>query len=960
MRWSNAEGVAETTDQLGEVAAEMRRLFRGDSRRVMQQFQDRYGVLHEGPLSEQDLALHLQGRVSVACFLLDENAQCATICLDVDIPKVDIPPDASEREELKRAKFLPVVERIMQYLESDYSVSRSAILLEDTGGRGYHVWLFFQDAQPASRAVAFARDVKAHVGIDSVEVFPAAARRGKAGYSKSLVRLPLGVHQAYAGSRSTLLASADLARVSAEDAALHLRHVHYIPPSVLDTAERKTAARTVPRTRPRGEGIDRTEGTAVTALTASAQSPYLACPAVSALVSKAKQHAHLAHHERVALVLTLGRAAEWEPVLTETLRCCSDFSEEKTQYHIASLEGYHPVSCQRLQQSEYGICDGWCSEALRVVAEGGRTPTPLWLLTGEWEPTAEEAIPSDADPVLETVASIENLHLAWQQARRQASERDIFEDVQAYAAFEAHLWANLRILRAELLSKRWRHQPFRVLAVPKSADDPTNTRPVCFSGPWDAIVDLAVLNIIGPVIDSTFSGNSLGNRLARGPRAEGQVFEDWRKQNRYRELRREGFSRYSSAHYYVLADISRFYECIPHDRLMLRLAERVRDQRVLDLVQQYVEADWLAAEPSQQRARTSRAVGIPQGPALSALLANLHLDDLDIWMESRCVDFIRYVDDMALLVEGEGQAKSALADLGRALADFGLSLSDDPSKVKGPFPATDATQLTDWLRDARYELAKCASYGHLLTDTEKTEMLASLSYVAGAELAQPEERERLVRYLGFYVANTEKLEDQELQRGVYALALHTLADERPRHNATCIAVRALIKACSEFGDPAWHEVDRLVQSRSDSYFRVVVAQEARRFVQRANEGIRLHPMLQQFLEEQIASDSEIVAAAAIACVGESGSVGAGGSHLLWQRFLGESRYLRPRAGMVLAGLGAMTAASLARVTPADGDELALLLCGTARQQTQATVGKAAAAFAELTLSYRSIPPPHQG
>ncbi len=953
------EVAAETESRLGAISREMLRLFRGDNRRVMQQLPGGgYGVFHKGPLRAEDLRLHLEGRVSVACYLLDHDTQCATVCFDVDIPKVDIPEAASAREELKRSEFLPVVRRITRYLEEDYAVSSDAILLEDTGGRGYHVWLFFEQAQPAGAVVALAQDVKLHADADSVEVFPPSAKHGRTGYSKSLVRLPLGRHRGYLGARSTFLSSRTFDSLPAQDLASHLRQLRYTPSAVLEVAEQKRTAQMARRDASRGGKFAEAQGQTESASVPMVRSRLLTCSAISALITKAKQHGHLAHHERVVLALTLCHIEGGMDSLRDVLRCCSDFSAEETQRQVDSLAGYRPVSCARLQGPEYRVCAGWCSDLLRAAAAPGCSPTPLWLLTGQWQSATKEASVPDADPVLERVASVENLHLAWKQAILQAAERDVFEDVQAYDAFEDHLWANLRVLRADLLSGTWRHQPFRVLDAPKSSDDPTDTRPMCWATPWDAIVDLAVLNVIGPAIDSTFHANSLGNRLARGPRAEGQVFEDWRKQNRFRELRREGFSRYSEDHYYVLADIAKFYECVRHDNLMLLLRGRVPDQRVLDLLQQFLEAEWRGDGSSDQgRTRPAKEIGIPQGPALSALLANLYLDDLDSWLESTCVDFVRYVDDMALLLDGEQQAESALTDLGEVLQRKSrLLLSDDPTKTKGPFPATDAAQLADWLRDARYELAKCTSQSQTLTDAEKAEMIASLSVVSGAELQLPEERERLVRYLGFYVANTEKLDNAALQRGVYSIALHILDEERPRHNATCIAVRALTKACTDFGDQAWQAIEPLVKSRRDVYFRVVLAQEARRFLQRADEGTCLHSELQLVLEEEVASQSEIAAAAAIACLRVIGQTTSRGRDRLWQRFFGESGYLRARAGGILSSLDALTAASIARVLPSNGDELAAFLHGTSALHTHATVEHIAAEFLALPCRSRALAP----
>src|SRR4030042_6695845 len=122
------------------IITEMLRLFRGDTRRVMQQRSSGdYGVLHSGSLTSEDLRRHILGNVSVSIYLLDENSQCSTICFDVDIPKIKIPENDDERQEKKKSEFLPVIIRIIDHIKSIYNVSDDLFLLEDTGGRGYHL-----------------------------------------------------------------------------------------------------------------------------------------------------------------------------------------------------------------------------------------------------------------------------------------------------------------------------------------------------------------------------------------------------------------------------------------------------------------------------------------------------------------------------------------------------------------------------------------------------------------------------------------------------------------------------------------------------------------------------------------------------------------------------------------------------------------------------------------------------
>jgi len=301
---------------------------------------------------------------------------------------------------------------------------------------------------------------------------------------------------------------------------------------------------------------------------------------------------------------------------------------------------------------------------------------------------------------------------------------------------------------------------------------------------------------------------------------------------------------------------------------MTLLRARIDDQQVLGILQQFLEAEWmLNGSPLSREDDDGNLIGLPQGPLLSAFLANLYLDRLDHWLEARCVDFVRYVDDLALLFESKENAEAIVGELREVLkGEFSLELSHDPEKTLGPLPATETTTLTDWIRDARYELVRHSRRAGSLSAVEKNEMRAALTVVAGAGLNQPSDLERLVKYLGFYIANTERLEQPELQRGVYALALYVLNEHRPKHNATCIAVRALIKACSEFGDPAWHELKELLDSRQDDYIRIVFAQEARRFIEEDGAELALYPKALDIIEGQAASSSSVSAATAITCL----------------------------------------------------------------------------------------------
>ena len=907
------------------IAEEMLRLFKGDARRVMQQLSSGgYRPLHTGALTSSDLVRHLMGNISASIYLLDEHAQCSTLCFDIDIPKLEIPSDPALRDEKKRAEYIPVAHKIADYVEAEYGVDRSAMLLEDTGGRGYHVWLFSSVQVDAREAVAFLSQVRDAVGREQVEIFPPVSQHGKKGFSKSNVRLPLGLHRAYPGARSRFLNWNDAQPVPSADVLDLLQALTYLSPDVFklayDSLEQKRSIQLQSSPPPPTPGPDRQR-----VPYGEVGDLFALCPALQSLLGKAMQQAHLLHHERVALALTLLPFADGSEMLRRILSHCSDFDEQVTRRHFESLSGYSPLSCRALQGPNYALCPGWCCQHLADAYRTGHSPSPVWFARLN---VARDTIVVDRPrkPLIEQISEIKNLYQAWQQAAAQAKERDVFEDVLAYRSFEHNLWANLYALQRDLLAGRWRHQPFHVVAVPKRRDDPGNVRPMCWATPWDAVVALAVLNVIGPPIDSTFHANSLGNRLAHGPRSDSQVFEDWREMNRYREFRRDGFAEHHGC-FFMLTDLHRFYEHIRHDRLLALLRARISEPQVLDVIQQYLEAEWLCnGSPLPRTTQADTTSGLPQGPALSAFLSNLYLDDLDDWLDRRCVDFIRYVDDFALVFSSEEESREGIDDLSKLLQrEYAVAISDDPEKTKGPLPVSRSTELGDWLRDARYQLGSHIAASRELSDKEKNELRSILTFVSGANLEDDKDRERLVRYLGFYVANTDRLEQPELQRGVYALAAFVLNEERPRHAATSIALRALVKASSEFQDAGWIELSKLLEKRSEEYLKICLCQETRRLKESMGEDLVLHPDLLHTLTSFLTHASPTVAAAAAECLSGISPIEDFCRQPLRDLVFGPDSYVAARAAVALRLVDAIDSNTMARLSLRNGDEFALVL-----------------------------------
>jgi group II intron reverse transcriptase/maturase len=149
----------------------------------------------------------------------------------------------------------------------------------------------------------------------------------------------------------------------------------------------------------------------------------------------------------------------------------------------------------------------------------------------------------------------------------------------------------------------------------------------------DRLIQQALLQVLTPVFDPEFSESSYGFRPKRG------AHDALRQAKKYVA---EGRS------WVVDIDLETFFDRVNHDKLMMRVARRVQDSRVLRLIRSYLEAGVM-----KDGVCVRRDDGTPQGGPLSPLLANIMLDDLDRFLEKRGHRFCRYADDCNVYVRSK-------------------------------------------------------------------------------------------------------------------------------------------------------------------------------------------------------------------------------------------------------------------------------------------------------------------
>jgi len=249
-----------------------------------------------------------------------------------------------------------------------------------------------------------------------------------------------------------------------------------------------------------------------------------------------------------------------------------------------------------------------------------------------------------------------SLEAAWRKVARNQGAAGV--DGQSIERFAAQSERYLRELGESLRDGSYRPSPIKRVEIPKGDG---RTRPLGIPTVKDRIVQTALKMTIEPIFEVQFRPGSYGFRPGRSCK------DALREVDR---LLREGHT------FVVDADLQSYFDTIPHERLMARVAGSISDGRVLALIEGFLRQDIMTDMGNWQP-----TTGTPQGAVLSPLLANIYLHPLDLLMERSGYRMVRYADDLVVLCRTDAEAQAALRLLQAWVADNGLTLHPHKTRV---------------------------------------------------------------------------------------------------------------------------------------------------------------------------------------------------------------------------------------------------------------------------------------
>ncbi|CAK9252011.1 unnamed protein product [Sphagnum jensenii] len=308
----------------------------------------------------------------------------------------------------------------------------------------------------------------------------------------------------------------------------------------------------------------------------------------------------------------------------------------------------------------------------------GRQNTQRTQCRGQQRMSSEDSVQSALDRVREIaksdkkvqftnllhhISNVERLRAAYFLMKKAAAAGI---DGETWASYGENLEENLQSLSERLQKGGYRAKPVRRVFIAK-ADG--KQRPLGVPVLEDKIVQRSAVEVLSAIYETDFLDFSYGYRPGKGQHHCLDAL--------YGEL-------FGKVNWVLDADIRGFFDHLNHDWLIKFIEHRIKDKRVIRLIQK-----WLKAGVMLDGRREETEEGVPQGGSISPLLANVYLHYvLDLWARQRRNDksrgemfIVRWADDFVVGFQHQSQAEGFLADLKERMLKFSLELHPEKTRI---------------------------------------------------------------------------------------------------------------------------------------------------------------------------------------------------------------------------------------------------------------------------------------
>lgn len=263
---------------------------------------------------------------------------------------------------------------------------------------------------------------------------------------------------------------------------------------------------------------------------------------------------------------------------------------------------------------------------------------------------------STGSGLFQAVLTRENLRQAWKRVKANKGAAGV--DGLDIDQTTRHLVTAWPTIREQLQRGTYRPSPVRRVVIPKPDG---GERELGIPTVTDRLIQQALLQVLQPILDPTFSDYSYGFRPGR--RAHDAI------------LAAQAYVQ-SGRKIVVDVDLEKFFDRVNHDILIDRLRKRIDDAGVIRLIRAYLNSGIM-----NDGVVLERYQGTPQGGPLSPLLANVLLDEVDKVLEKHGHCFARYADDCNVYVRSRKAGERVMALLRKCYGKLRLKVNETKSAV---------------------------------------------------------------------------------------------------------------------------------------------------------------------------------------------------------------------------------------------------------------------------------------